>query len=628
MTQKKKWWWIAGTIAVLLAVATLVVIRYVPWHKLVKVPTASEKAFLHKDILNARAPNTLSFDFEVDSTLDIPSGIYEGIAHSGNYSAKSFGKNAFSVSVVRTAGEIGLDHLAGVGLSAWVYVFPSDNEVNGSLVFSATNSVGVNICWKGVHLSGPLIPQEQWTKISGYFNLSDVRLRSDDKIQLYFWNNSDTKILVDDFYFVFGAPKERMGSSSLTDLTDGKTYQPKFNFPPFRTQLLQPATNQIKSNDGNSLSTGIFPSLIQSGDRILSGHFITPGGTRESILVIKPGTNPELYHFCPEKDKFVSVPLSLPEETPSLDQEFSLLTGSFLGNGYDQLFIAGPAGQALISFTPDAGVCSGSQPGPVKGNILWKSTEAALADIPLDASNKCLAARLVAGQPSGLILFDRNGSWKILRFTLSSPEKGSWQTEATGTEYPVREWDRSLNEFSVWAAPFRSGSSGDLLLTVVKDLKTGAFRYTLLQYDPADRKFLRLYSDKQGSSGLTIGLDTLKTTDLLYPGHFRSGDALTVIRYNRDWRFDLKQIQFTDTAFTICNVLDFDTEDPDANPKFCEEVEIATGNWFDPAITSVMVVGRNRSLKPDPALPEVPGSAVSAPGPVQFFSMPSKKPQP
>jgi len=101
MNKKKKVLTIAGITIVAVVIIVIVLIRYVPWHKLMKIPTSSETAFINKDILTNRAPNALSFDFEVDSTQDTPNGIYKGIAHSGKYSAKVFGKNTFSVGVVR-----------------------------------------------------------------------------------------------------------------------------------------------------------------------------------------------------------------------------------------------------------------------------------------------------------------------------------------------------------------------------------------------------------------------------------------------------------------------------------------------------------------------------------------------
>ncbi|MBN1200097.1 MAG: hypothetical protein JXA23_12140, partial [Bacteroidales bacterium] len=173
MKKRKRLFILLGAVLILLVLFTLGVIKYIPWHKLMKIPTSSEVAFVDQDPMQNVAPNTLSFDFEVDSTQGVPNGIYKGIAHSGNYSAKAFGKNSFSISVVRDAGEIGLENLKGVAMSAWVYVLPTENEVNGSLVFAVNNSVGVNICWKGVHFNGPLIPIEKWTKVSAYFDLSD-----------------------------------------------------------------------------------------------------------------------------------------------------------------------------------------------------------------------------------------------------------------------------------------------------------------------------------------------------------------------------------------------------------------------------------------------------------------------
>jgi len=592
MKKRQKWFIILGAAIVLMVIFTYGVIRYVPWNKLMKVPTSSEVDFLQQDPMHNVAPNTLSFDFEVDSTQEVPNGIYKGIAHSGHYSAKVFGKNSFSISVVRDAGDIGLENLDGVAISAWVYAFPTNNEVNGSLVFAANNSVGVNICWKGVHFNGPLIPQGKWTKVSAYFDLSDVRLRLDDKIQLYFWNNSSTDLLVDDFYYVFGAPQERLGDSAGVDMTKEEGDLPKFNYPPFQLSWMQ--KQDIGNKNGISLIKKVegFAGEISPADQVIAGNFITNKGALQSILVINAEGKPVLFHYCQGSNKFEEVSLDCPADLFPILRGFTGLKGSFLPGSGDQLFVAGPEGIALLGFETASPPCSKSA-STARVKVLWRSAEPILADITLHDDRQVTSGDLNGNGKDELLLFDKEGSWKILQFSPSGASSWEWKMLASGEEYRIREWNRALVEFKATSAPYLSDYKNDLVLTRFRDLKSGKDAYTLLRFLPGDNKFVKVFHDRHGSLGMTIGIDTLKLTDQLIPGIFHHGKPISFLRYNRDWRYNLKDIRFNDSTFQILASIDFAGYDRDRNPKYYEILKLHAGNWLDPDVTSLLVIGRN-----------------------------------
>lgn len=590
MKKRKRLFILLGAVLVLLVLITLGVIRYMPWHKLMKIPTSSEGAFVEQDPMLTGAPNALSFDFEVDSTQDVPNGIYKGIAHSGSYSAKAFGNNSFSISVVRDAGEIGLENLKGVAMSAWVYVLPTKNEVNGSLVFAVNNSVGVNICWKGVHFNGPLIPIEKWTKVSAYFDLSDVRLREDDKVQLYFWNNSSTDILVDDFYYVFGAPRERLGDSARVDMTREEGYHPAFNIPPFPVSWLK------KQETGTRSLFLISQEQVTAGeiaptDQVIAGNFINTKGSLQSMLVIHTDGVPSLFHYCQASKKFEQVSLDCPDDLCPLLQGFTWLKGSFLPRPGDQLFVAGPDGMALLGFDGSPGLCSGKT-AEATVRVLWRSEEPVLEGIRVKEDRQVTSGDLNGNGTNEILLFDNQGSWKILQFSPAG-SSGSWKTIASGEEYKVREWNRSLVDFKATAAPYLTTCKQDLILTRFRDLKTGKDAYTLLRFLPGDNKFVKVFHDAHGSLGMTIGIDTLKLSDQIFPGTFHPGKPVSFLRYNRHWRFDLNEICFNDSTFRILSSIDFKGYPEDQNPKYYEILKLYTGNWLKPDVTSVLVIGRN-----------------------------------
>jgi len=592
MKKRKKLLYLTSTAILCITILTFLILRYVPWHKIMKVPTSNETAFIGNDTFPNPAPNTLRFDFEVAKGQDVPNGIYKGIAHSGEYSAKAFGKNSFSVSVVRTASEIGLANLTGVAMSAWVYVLPTDNGVNGSLVFAVNNSVGVNTCWKGVHFNGPLIPLKKWTKITGYFDLSGVRLRSDDQIQLYFWNDSNTDILVDDFYFVFGAPRDRKGDSAVVDMTKEIPFAARFNTPPFQTTFLE----KREIHNGNTVFLVVDGEIkkgeITPTDKVISGNFLNPVGGTESMLVIKPDGKPELYHYCPDRQVFEQIPLDCPAELQPLFRDCSWGKGKFFPSSNDQLFVTGAGGIAMFGIEKTGTPYSIRNGVSATIKIFWISSELMLDEVTVTEKNPPVCGDLNGDKLTELIVFDEEGSWKLLKFVAGGQGGGRWIPLATGEEYKIREWNPGLNLFRVTAGRYLARFDRDILLTIFRGKKSGKSGYSLLWYSIPDKKFLPPHKGRQGNEGITIGLDTLKPGDPLFQGSF-TRKYLSFLRYNRDWRFDLKEIRFNDTTFQVIQNIDFTGYPGDQNPKYYEILNVFTGNWIDQAVTSILVIARN-----------------------------------
>lgn len=590
MTKRMKWLYISTAILLFLVFAVWAVIRYVPWNKLVKVPTSSELGFVTQNPGSMKAPNTMQLDFEIDSTQETPSRLYKGIAHSGNYSATVYGKNTFSVSIHKQASEIGLENLDGIGMSAWVYAFPTDNEINGSLVFAVNNSVGVNICWKGITFGGPMIPIEQWTKVSGYFNLSDLRFRPDDQIQLYFWNNSDTKLLVDDFNFVFGAPNDRIGDSTVVDLTGDNKYNPKMNIPPFPVQWLE------KMDIGNQNGISLLANdpggegEIAPEERISAGHFITKPDAPQSMLVIDSSGHPAMYHFCARRGEFEKLNLRYEPEVSSFLKATAFKVGSFIpDDGKDQLLMAGPNGMALVAFKPQGSICQEDKDAYVLMDLIWHTDQTSLYDVDIRDDKGISAGDLNGDGFTELLLFDQKGSWNLLRF---DPAPHTWSILASGEEYKNREWDAGTGTFFNWTGPFHKGYPGDEILTVQQDAHTGALNYTIFRYKPQEKKFVRIFPDRNHSQGLVLGFDTLYPGDHFWPVTWADGSS-SILRYDRTWRFDLKDLVFNDTTFQILHKIDFSGFPDDQNPKYYEVLRLVPGNWTDPRITSLLVIARN-----------------------------------
>jgi hypothetical protein len=586
MQRKKKWIIIGLAVVVVAPVMVFLALRYVPFHKLMRRPSSADVAFVNEPQSPGNAPFSLYYDFEVDTTQSTPSGLYKGIAHSGKYSTKAFGKNSFSLSLERQVSDLHVPVMDVVSLSAWVYVFPSDHEPQASLVFTVTNTVGVNTCWKGVSVHGPLVPRGHWFKISGTFHLSGVQIRPDDKIQVYFWNNSPTDILADDFYVVFGSQAPRKGDSARVDMTLGIPFRPTFNYPPFKTFFLE----RDEVGNGNSAwlvnSDGITQGAPGPADQLCTGTF-GPGEGLASLLVLTPEGSMQLFHFCSAGNAFREIPVNCPPGLTPLLSGAILYTGSFLGTQADQLLFMGAGGLLLAELAGGGDPCK-KEPASLTLKEIWSSSSLDINGSRVGNPNQLVVGDFNGDRLAELLVIGAQGSWDLFSF-----RNGGWLALALGEEDKLREWDSRFFDYRITPGRFVPKAAGDLLLTVFTDKNKNHPKYSLVKFEPAEHRFVPALARTEGTLGKTAGLDTLKLTDQFLTGNFSPGIPGVFLRYNRDWRYDLKNLRFNDSTFEILGNLDFRGYDKDFNPKYFEHLKLVSGTLVHPGITSLLVIAWN-----------------------------------
>lgn len=583
MSKKKKRLLILGILLAVSLIAVALGWKYFPLNKVMKVSSGAEKEFANPQQIRAQAPNTLYFDFEVPAGKETPGGIVKGMAHSGQYSVKAYGQNSYSVAIERKAGEVGLQNLKAVAISAWVYVKPTKNDVTAALVFAASNELGVNVTWKAVTLREPLIPREKWFKISGYFDLSSITFKPDYKIQVYFWNNSRTDILIDDYFISFGGPVDRRGDSALVDLTRGTGFTPKFNYPPF------PVTCLERQKEGKMVPA----AEIGQNDRVVSGNFLPGGG--DEILVVKGNSKADLWSWCADLKEFRKLALTVPQQLAGVGKITRIMKGKFVTGEAEQFIIAGEKGYLLCVIDPAGDPCKEANTNRPAIRILSKS------DTPMQL--------LAAGDFNGdrideLLAVRDNGSWRLFKFQAATAG-GDWKIVAEDDQ-PVKEWVKGTYETGLSAGKFRPGNA-DQLLAVSRD-KAGKSTWTLLRFNGTKLRWEPVYAVNRSASagnaaalkngsaatelytGRTIGLDTLKPTDIFFPSVYppsanppsanpSSGHPPSVIRYSRSWRFDLKEIRFNDSTYQVLQNIDFRGFEASHNPKYYESLGIIPGNF-------------------------------------------------
>jgi len=570
-------------------------LKYFPFTKVMKMPAGSEQAFVNPQKIDVLSPNTLYYDFEIAPGKEMPGGFYKGLAHSGQYSVKAFGQNSFSITVERTAKEIGLQNLKAVAFSAWIYVFPTKNEVKGSMVFTASNELGVNVCWEGIGIVEPEVPRGKWFKVSKYIDLTPITFKPGYKIQVYFWNNSSTDILIDDYTVVFGGPVDRRGDSAWFDMTKPAGYIPRFNYPPFPVSLLE------KENTGPKQKL----AEIDANDKVIAGNFLDTGN--DGLFVIGQDGRPAAWSFCAEKNEFQKVNLEIPPGFAALQPVKKIMKGRVLGTNTEQLILAGDKGWMLCALEPVSKPCG--EPGALKSRlkILWK-TEAPEPSIFVGDFN--------GDRKSEILVIGDNGTWKVMAFEQTGNAGGNWKLLAGDDKDPVEVWNKGNLELGVSVGKFIPGSVGEQVLSVARHKSDGTYSYTLLRFNTSRKKWDPVFSDKQNFNGKTIGLDTLKPTDLFFTAGTGNGNDVKVFRYNRDWRYDLREIRFNDTTFGIIASVDFHGYDRDQNPKFYETLLMIPGYFRDASSFSFLTIGSvAKERQYDSVLPDF----------VHLYSIPTKQ---
>jgi hypothetical protein len=594
MSKKNKRLVIFSLMLLLSIVVLAVGLKYFPFTKVVKMPAGSEKEFVNPEKIHYLSPHTLYYDFEVAPGKDLPDGFYKGLAHSGQYAVKAFGQNSFSVVVERTAGEIGIENLKAVALSAWIYVFPTKNDVKGSLVFTASNEVGVNVCWQGLTLAEPEVPRGKWFKISTYIDLTRVSFKPGYKLQVYFWNNSSTDILVDDYFIAFGGSVDRRGDSARVDMTKPAGFVQKLNYPPFPVSLLEK----------ESLDHPLNPADIDPEDFTIAGNFFNTGN--DGLLVIRKDGRPAAYAFCPGNREFRKISLMNPAILAPIIPVKKVLKGKFLSTQSDQFIVIGSKDWLVGELNPQENPCN--QAGTLQSGlkILCKS--------------EALPGSVIAGDFNGdrrdeILVIDDHGSWQVMSFEPAGKAGGTWKVMVKDDNNPVKEWNQDEQEIGLSVGRFLPGIANDVVLTVTRNKSDGKYAYSLRKLNFPGKRWDPLFNEKQDNLGKTIGLDTLKPADIFF-SFSRVGSKLTTFRYNRDWRYDLKEIQFNDTAFTILSGVDFHGYDEDRNPKYYESLKFVPGCFLNSSSGSFLAIGKvQKSRQYQAILPDF----------IQLYSLPVNK---
>lgn len=537
--------------------------------------TDTKDSYLHKK-------NIIFTDFE---NYDKNETIEDKDAYSGKYCNKVFGKNSFSTIITKPVAEIGKENFQKVGLSAMVYIFPENfNQLKADLVFSVVDSKGENVFWKGITLVSIFMEANKWTKITGTFDIDINTIPYDGTTKTYLWNDSKTKILIDDILVILGTDQVFRGDTTYCDNSIKNGWKKQFNHPPFPSQylILNPIDNENSAYliKNKSFSVGkIFPHT-----KIGTGNFYNTQNQKDKIIVVEENIL-NTYSYCDQYKTFSNDLSLMLYEKDTLWQTASLLSGKFTGKAEDEIFLFEPVSKIinLISINNDLKTTCPKHPAEMKLNLLWEGTYDAFKFNNKELPVYFTPYYLNNLQKVQLLCIYGRGDWQIFEF-----QKTKWDVVAQSKK-PVKEWDAVNYNYNIISAKFLSKTNNYLLLSVSTSKKNNKSVYSVLSFNRDNKSFTEI----NGSQKSKIwGIDTLKASDFLFP--FKDDiDGVSLMRYNNEWRFDLKNIIFNDSTYQILSNIDFKGYPNNYNPKFYETVRLIPGCFIENNKTSIMTICYN-----------------------------------
>ncbi len=228
------------------------------------------------------------------------------------------------------------------------------------------------------------------------------------------------------------------------------------------------------------------------------------------------------------------------------------------------------------------------------------------------------------------LLYIKNG--KTLFFLRYNPENQSFKVchKMNLLTYPV--WDKSAEKF---AGDFNSDGTSDVLIKYAKNwfifefkndkwnlLSKGDFKKLNITWTkPDNRPFVsNLFSGNKNDALVMLDstyfytlqfnknsgvLEETKATfqaadsglfnskTLIYQGDFTGRGRQELLKYNTEWRFDLKLMEKDAFGYLIISTIDFTGYKNDYNPKYYEFLRIIPGKFTSSKKTSIITVMRN-----------------------------------
>ena len=501
--------------------------------------------------------------------------------YSGIRSSKLVGKDQYCPGINTFLGYFDLKDKKYFDIGAWIWSKDKDMYATYILEIHDTSKQEI-VSWNRVDIKSSDFKTGEWVRIHSAFPAKEEFLKPEHKIKIYIWNRNENTVYIDDLFIRLRSEgNSRSGSSFIHDLVAAipkktesgfvyynKPLEIKENIPPFNIKWLEKII--VKGTSGSSLVTekGKPGTDFSKADFIIAGNFIEAADERDKICVLS-NNKLELYKYLSSDTKFVSVPIANNLlSSHNIHKVLLVKKIDIDGDKADELFIKTNDAYYLLKIHDNKQV-----------SVLWKCE---INKEGFDKNIKIISENFSDNKKDQLLLIQPDGAWRMLSF-----DKAKW-TELFKGE--VKEWD-SKNSIINFIEKKQQ------ILCVKEDQVSKKCEYVLHSFSKQGT-FLSVFRNNRGK-GLLNGLDTLKPSDLFIS--FTSRNSTSLLRLNRDWRFDLKEIVLNEKGFIIKNTLDFTAYLADENPKFYESSMIVPGNYFKPHEPALMIISSNKKkeLLPD-----------------------------
>jgi hypothetical protein len=518
--------------------------------------------------------NAILYDFENFIQTDLLSAAK---AYSGKFSMHVSGKDEFSLVIQKPISELPSSDFSEARMGAWMLAEKSE-PISGKLMFQIVDKTNTLKYSYSVDIDekAPLV--DHWFYISGKANIS-YKPQNTDIVKVYYWNHCPAKVYMDDVLIILGSQKIR-GEKPLVDNTkDNYKFEAQPNQPPYPTIFAQ-KTLAVNFKNASIVSLDGKESLkMEAGDSFLTGHFIMCNNRLDQLLLIRNQLPCAVIRFVPEKNAFTIKMIERTAFAPDL-KEIRLLTADINGNGVDEMIIISGRQQKIWVYAYNF----------ISEKVGLISSELCPVDKAITNVQKFQSKN--GKHVESLIATDMAGGVFLLNF-----EKGLWNAKPLGN---ISETGKANFDSQMVSGKFIKPEGNDNILLFYRERSSGKCFYKLFDIDSDAGKFTCL---QQGSFD--------NKCDTLYPeyNYFArdiDGDGISeLISFGNSWRFDMKLIRFTEKDYRIQGNLDFKGYEADHNPKYYENLMIATGYFTNMKALSLFTVCMNKHLIPD--LPETMG---------------------
>lgn len=503
-------------------------------------------------------PGAYQYDFENITDKNI---VTNECAFSGKNALKVSGKRSYSPAIQVLFD----DYLQGISealFGAWIYVVDTAKDLEGKLMFQIVDKSNKLKYSTASDIKEQKNKKKNWFYVCGKADWKEQKVQPDDLVKIYFWNNCNNTVYIDNIQVVFGKQLIK-GEKALTDKSSQKNrFIPSVNQPPYPPVFFE------KDLANNLKNTAVYPPdgkdslLITAEDVFCPGRFFRSDNNCEQILVLRKNKPFSLLWYEQQKSLFLFI--KLPPEVIAYFPEMDIFSiVDFNNDGTDELITcSGDKVQSIyvykiLAFKPYLKMIHSGQTEQfdISGNIVQIE--------PIMTSKGKYKAVLL--DEMGHVFMLRSGGNKFI-------------SSAFGV---IPEAAREKYDCKIVCGNFIHPAENVVLLFFTEK-KSEKCSYGIYAVDDTEQNLEMLV---QGT--FDNKCDTLFAGNDYFKCDINNDKMEELLSFSKGWRYDGKVISFNKGGYVIDANIDFAGYPKDHNPKYFEKLSVVAGNFMEKNTTSV-----------------------------------------